>query len=819
MSKTTKQQGTVSFGTIKRRLLTAFILVAVLSTVLGIISNNLHNPTLTILFLCVMFIFTVVYGFILSKRICNPLEKMYITIHELRLGHLNARSGYRSKDDIGLMSVELDSLALDIKDNILGVISKISDGDVTMNVEMKDKNDMVTPELKKIITCMRSLSHETERLITAVSSGNLNERGYTGSYKGSWKYLIEGINTLVDKISTPINEVMAVTRCLAANDYTRAIENQYEGAFNDLAADVNEVRDNLLTLQDAVVRVSSGDTEQLEEFEKIGKKSENDYMIPSIIKMMQTIRELIAEIGKITSESTKGHITNTRGDASLFEGGYKEIIEGVNSTFDTILKPIQETIRVLDAVAVNDLTTVPDESVMIGDFEHLGKSIEQVQNNVSVIQNVTVQVSNGDISALERIESIGKLSDKDQLVPAFTKMMRSINSLMEETAGIANAALEGRLDYRSDTSKLEGEFANILKSFNTAFHGMAKPVNEISNVMGQIAEGNLSASVTGNYNGAFGKLSGVVNETISTINTIIGKISFVLTNIADSNLDLQQVEAYHGDFAAISDGLNTIINTLNELVKNISTATDQVASGAKQVSEGSQNLSHGATEQASSVEQLTASISEISSQTKNNATNANEANSLAKTTKDSAVQGNSQMKEMLTAMNDINESSSNISKIIKVIDDIAFQTNILALNAAVEAARAGQYGKGFAVVAEEVRNLAARSANAANDTTTLIEGSIQKITSGTDIANHTASALSDIVSSVDKVSDLVSDIAVASNEQATGIAQIDKGVEVVSNVVQTNSATAEQSAAASEQLSSQAEYLREMLAKFKLRQE
>jgi methyl-accepting chemotaxis protein len=267
----------------------------------------------------------------------------------------------------------------------------------------------------------------------------------------------------------------------------------------------------------------------------------------------------------------------------------------------------------------------------------------------------------------------------------------------------------------------------------------------------------------------------------------------------------------------MSVSLNTIIDSLNSVIDEINTASEQVHIGASQVSDSSQILSQGATQQASAVEELNASISDIAVQTKENADNANEAKALAFKVKENAESGNKHMSEMLNSMSAINESSANISKIIKVIDEIAFQTNILALNAAVEAARAGQHGKGFAVVAEEVRNLAARSANAAKETTDLIEGSIKKTETGTEIANNTAKALYEIVDGVSKAATLVAEIAASSQEQANGIAQINVGIEQVSQVVQTNSATAEESAASSEELSSQADLLKQAVGNFKLK--
>ncbi|MDG5852669.1 methyl-accepting chemotaxis protein [Clostridium beijerinckii] len=301
-----------------------------------------------------------------------------------------------------------------------------------------------------------------------------------------------------------------------------------------------------------------------------------------------------------------------------------------------------------------------------------------------------------------------------------------------------------------------------------------------------------------------------------TISNSIGKLMTVTNEISKGNLDVEIINDSKDEIGILSESMKRMKYKLNEVIGQIGFAAEQVTVGSRQIADSTIALSQGATEQASAVEELTASIEEISSQVSVNAENAKKANIITDSTKTNAGKRNNEMKLMLKAMDEINVSSNNISRIIKVIDEIAFQTNILALNAAVEAARAGQYGKGFTVVAEEVRNLAARSAKAAKETTEIIEESIVKIQDGTNIANQTADALESIVSDIEEVAKIINGISDASEEQATGISQISQGIIQISQVVQSNSATSEESAAASEELAGQAEVLKEQVQMFRL---
>ena len=349
---------------------------------------------------------------------------------------------------------------------------------------------------------------------------------------------------------------------------------------------------------------------------------------------------------------------------------------------------------------------------------------------------------------------------------------------------------------------------------------MSKPLVILSSFMkkaGSTGDITLSQDDKSNIQ-KFSQAKDEIGQTIGGCASFIQHVSNIagkLEIIAGGDLTVDVAMLSNSD--TMGKSLSQMVDNLNNMFGNIQSSTSQVSTGSKQVADGAQSLAQGATEQAASIQELSSSIAEIANKTKENAVIADKTSKLSESIKDNALKGSRQMDEMITAVREINDASQSISKIIKTIDDIAFQTNILALNAAVEAARAGQHGKGFAVVAEEVRNLASKSAEAAKDTGDMIQNSMEKAEFGSQIAGETATSLKDIVSGISESSQLITDIARASEEQSHGISQINVGIDQVAQVVQQNSATAEQSAAASEEMSSQSAMLEELISQFKLK--
>lgn len=435
------------------------------------------------------------------------------------------------------------------------------------------------------------------------------------------------------------------------------------------------------------------------------------------------------------------------------------------------------------------------------------------------VQMFTAAMEKDLNQAEENLKNLQESAHSDAAKAAVASVTNNYNTFRQETVAALKAKQAGQVQSPEAQAAASAKFAKLEGD-------IAKQVEEIAD-MGYSSAQSRDKAATEEMNAdvrniilialflmAVSSVTGFMfNQDVKKRLSQLGQSA---DRIAEGDLATEVVTSTGDELGDVAASFEIMRQRVHNVLLEINQGADQVAAGAHNVSDASVALSQGASQQAASVEQLSASIAEIASQTASNAQNAEKANDLTVGTKEKAQLGNEEMQEMLSAMEEINASSANISKIIKVIDEIAFQTNILALNAAVEAARAGQHGKGFAVVAEEVRNLAARSAKAAKETTDMIEGSMEKVETGREIAHKTAEALNAIVGDVSSVADIVANIAKASNEQKLALEQINQGVQQVSQVVQANSSTSEEAATASQNLNQQADIMRANVGKFRL---
>ena len=503
---------------------------------------------------------------------------------------------------------------------------------------------------------------------------------------------------------------------------------------------------------------------------KATSKDETGILAQSAQTLVKTLKRLISDMDHMADDHDKGKIS-TFIEAASFDGEYGTVAEKIND----MMKSAMET-----------------QNKVVGTF---------------------MEIADGNFAAdMERLPG-----EKAQLNDAVNDMRTRIKTVSDEIKFLINAAaVKGDLAVNINEEKYNGGWRDIMKGLNELAVAVDTPIVEIRDVMARLGEGRFDKKVLGNYPGDFLIIKDAVNGTIDALNGYISEMGLCLADIAEGDLTHNITREYIGDFTAIKESINHINSTLHKTMSEINSASAQVLSGARQISNSAMDLANGATEQASSVQELSASIDIINLQTQQNSENADEANSLSNKSTENAQEGNEAMKQMLEAMLHIKDSSNNISQIINVIQDIAFQTNLLSLNAAVEAARAGEHGKGFSVVAEEVRNLATRSQAAATETTGLIEDSINRVETGSGIAESTAGALDVIVSNASEILQIINNISTSSREQAEAVSQVSIGLSQISQVVQSNSAVSEETAAAAEELNSQAEILQQLVGYFRL---
>jgi len=496
---------------------------------------------------------------------------------------------------------------------------------------------------------------------------------------------------------------------------------------------------------------------------------ESGVLAKSFSNIVGVVNLLISELELITNKMRNGDI-EARVDVTYFSGSYKSTAENINNLVESNIEDIMELLR-----AITELV-------------------------------------NGNEANLTKMPGKKAIFNEK-----FDSLENTLKTVIDEITLMTKSATEGNLTIRTDTSKHKGKWAILLNELNGLASAVSEPLVEIERALDEMSEGIFSP-VTGIYKGTFDTVKKAYNSSGEITLSYINEISKILNAISIGDLTVSTKLDYVGSYAPIKHALTTILRSLNNTMGEINSAANDVLAGAEQIAHSSMQLAEGSNRQANAVEELTVSLDIVNQKTNQNSENTVNAMNFVFKSKEHAQDGNNAMESMVASMGSIKQSSSNITKIIKTIEDIAFQTNLLALNASVEAARAGENGKGFAVVAEEVRSLSGRSTQSTKDTSALIEDSIHKVNEGIKVANEAELSLETIVDDVNQISEVIAQIAELSSEQAESISQINLEMNEITKVVQENSAASQECASASQELNAQAEKLKELVSIFKLLQ-
>jgi methyl-accepting chemotaxis protein len=739
-------------------------------------------------------------GVFISRIITKPLKRGVEMMQEMGKGHLGIRLKLETKDEVGVLARTMDEFADDLQNNVVGTMKKISAGDLSTDVVAKDGQDEISPALKQMTESLRGLVAEAGMLSKAAVEGKLATRGNAEKFQGGYKEIVAGVNSTLDAVIGPLNVAAEYVDRISKGDVPAKITDNYNGDFNEIKNNLNQA---------------------------IG-----------------AVNALVADAAMLSKAAVEGKLA-TRADATKHHGDFRKIVQGVNDTLDAVIGPLNVAAEYVDRISKGDVPAKITDNYN-GDFN-------EIKNNLNL--------------------AIG-----------------AVNALVADANLLSKAAVEGKLATRADASKHQGDFRKIVQGVNDCLDAVIGPLNVAAEYVDRISKGDIPAKLTDNYSGDFNEIKNNLNQAIGAVNVLVadavmlaqaavdGRLqtradaskhqgdfrkivqgvnstldavikpvqegSNTLAVMATGDMTVRMAGEYKGDLQLIKESINKVGGSLQDALRKVSEAVSATASASSQISSSTEEMAAGAQEQTSQAGEVASAVEEMTKTIMENSKNASVAADTAKQARlsaeaggkvvDDTVQG---MKRIAGVVNksaetvkELGKSSDQIGEIIGVIDDIADQTNLLALNAAIEAARAGEQGRGFAVVADEVRKLAERTTKATKeiagmikkiqaDTTGAVksmEEGTQEVVRGIELADKAGVSLKEIVGVSQKVTDMVTQIAAASEEQSSASEQISKNVEGISKVTGETAQGTQQIARAAEDLNRLTENLQKLISDFKL---